>query len=77
MAKRAQEAQPDMITRIERGMVLLAHIISMDGEVYLPIFARLEAELEAARRQQDTMNRAQRLLETYKLKSAGTLKAIR
>lgn len=73
----AAAAKPVTVERLERGLLMLAHIIRMDGDVYLPIFARLEQELEVARRQQDTMARALSLIDSYKIKSAGATKAIR
>jgi hypothetical protein len=52
------------IERLERGLALLAYCIELDGPVVVPLFERLERELEAMRRQQDTVARAKRLLET-------------
>lgn len=63
------------IERIERALVLAAHVVMLDGEVYLPLFNRLENELQSARRQADAMSRARTLLESYT--SSGALKAIR
>lgn len=63
------------VDRIERALVLTAHIVGLDGEVYLPIFNRLEEELQAARRQQDAMSRARGVIEGYT--SRGGVKAIR
>ena len=63
------------VERLERSLVLLAYIITIDGPVYAPLFDRLERELENARRGQDAVTRAQKLLESYTV--AGGLKAIR
>ncbi len=70
-----RQHQPVTVERLERGLVLLAHIIAMDGEVYLPLFNKLEEELQSARRKQSTMDRAMQIVENYT--SAGGLKAIR
>jgi hypothetical protein len=56
------------IERVERGLAVLAHIMSMrdeDGSKYAPLYEKLEQELETLRRQQDTVARAKRLLESY------------
>lgn len=75
MAPRPQQRQPVTIERIERALVLMAHVVMLDGEVYLPIFNRLEEELQAARRQRDTMFRARQIVEGYTV--GGGVKAIR
>lgn len=56
-------SEPVTIERLERGLALLAYFIMRDGPVYAPLFERLERELEAMRQTQDTVSRAQRLLE--------------
>ncbi|WBU27507.1 hypothetical protein OOZ54_12465 [Rhodopseudomonas palustris] len=61
--------------RIERSLVLLAHVIEMDGEAYVPLFDRLEEELRARRRRRDSMSRARQIVESYTL--GGGVKAIR
>jgi hypothetical protein len=61
--------------RIERGLVLLAHVIAMHGDAYVPLFDRLEQELHLCRRRQDTMSRAQEIVRNYT--SGNALKAIR
>lgn len=63
------------LDRVERGLVLLAHVIALDGEVYVPLFDRLEEELQALQRKQDTMNRARQIVENYT--RGGGVKAIR
>lgn len=47
--------------RIERAMLTLAIIIENDGEVYAPIFERLEQELAALDRRESTIERAKQL----------------
>lgn len=63
-----------LIERIERALVLLAYFIERDGEVYVPIYERFEAELEQLRPKQDTKDRARRLLASYS--RSGGQKAI-
>jgi hypothetical protein len=47
------ELQPDIeavtIDRIERGLVVLAYMMVLDGPVYAPLFERLAWELQCAR----------------------------
>ncbi|WP_334150966.1 hypothetical protein [Hyphomicrobium sp.] len=50
--------------RIERALVLAAYIVVRHGPVYAPIVARLERELEVARRT-DPTEQAKRILATY------------
>lgn len=70
------EHQPDLplIERVERALLLLACFIEMDGDVHLPMYARLEAELEQLRRKENTKDRARRLLESHN--RSGGRKAI-
>ncbi|QIK41512.1 hypothetical protein [Pontivivens nitratireducens] len=49
------------VARIERALEDVALLIQHDL-VYLPIFERLERELEAARTRQDARSRATRIL---------------
>ena len=51
------------IERLERGFVLLAYLMSLDGPVHAPLFEKLERELESLRAREDTVTRAKRLLE--------------
>jgi hypothetical protein len=57
--------EPVTIERIERGLAVLAYLMSRDGPVLAPLFERLERELSMMRQTQDTMGRAKRLLESY------------
>lgn len=75
MRRAAPQHPPVTVESLEHGLVLLAHFMAMDGDVYAPIFNRLEEELYAARRQRDTMSRARQIAETYTI--GGGLKAIR
>lgn len=67
--------QPLTVERLERGLVMLAHIIDMDGPVYVPLFNSLEEALQTAMRQRDTMSRARDIVDRYRM--AGGVKAIR
>lgn len=49
--------------RIERALRTVARVVAAPGgEVYAPIFERLEAELAARRRQQDAVSRARAMV---------------
>jgi hypothetical protein len=54
---------PITIERVERGLALLAYLMSRDGPVLAPLFEKLERELDAMRTSEDTVGRAKRLLE--------------
>ncbi|MGI3212556.1 hypothetical protein ACROSR_15760 [Roseovarius tibetensis] len=48
------------VARLERALETVAALV-IDDEVYLPIFQRLEAELEDARRTASTLDRARKI----------------
>ena len=52
------------VERIERALLVLAYIMELDGAVYVPLYDRLEQDLEALRRTENTMERARQRLET-------------
>jgi hypothetical protein len=66
-ARAAREHEPLTIERLERALLLCAHLVELDGPVVVPLFERLEADLAAARADQDTVARAKRLLENLAL----------
>lgn len=70
------EIADDPVTedRIERALVLTAYIVTRHGEVYAPLFDRLESELHAARRARAPAERARRVLEAYTVE--GGVRAI-
>jgi hypothetical protein len=51
------------VERLERGLAIAAYVMSLDGPMCAPLFEKLERDLEAMRRQGDTVARAKRLLE--------------
>jgi hypothetical protein len=55
------------IERLERALALCAYLVELDGPIMVPMFERLERDLEALRRQEDTVERAKRLLENLGL----------
>ena len=57
---------PDMITRIERALVLLAYFIELDGDVHVPMYEKFEAELAALRATEDVRARASQRLARYR-----------
>lgn len=69
-----QNSQLPMIERIERALVLLAYFIERDGDVYVPLYEKFEAELQELKTKEDTKSRARRRLTAYS--DAGALKAI-
>lgn len=56
---------PDMIARLEAALLLLATLMELDGDIHVPVFERLEAELASRRRVEDARDRARRLLADY------------
>jgi hypothetical protein len=66
--------QLPMIERMERALVLLAYFIELDGDVHLPMYEKLEAEIRDLKKKEETRARARRLLLSYS--EAGALKAI-
>ncbi len=63
-----------LIERVERALVLLAYFIELDGDVHLPLFEKLEAELAELTRKEGAKDRARRLLAHYSRE--GGLKAM-
>lgn len=74
-AKR-RESQPLTVERVERALLLIAFAMELDGEVYVPIYEKLEQELETLRRTRDTMERARQRLEAnrHRLAEVGISK---
>ncbi len=70
----APPAQPDIIARIERALLLLAYFIELDGDVHVPMYEKFEAELAALKTTADTRLRASQRLARYK--TSGDEKAI-
>lgn len=58
-------AELSLAERVERALVLLAYFIELDGDVHIPMYERLEAELNELRRREDTRARARRLLAGF------------
>jgi hypothetical protein len=57
---------PVTIERLERSLAVAAHLVTLDGEVVLPLFERLERDLETMRGNQDAIGRARRLPQPTK-----------
>ena len=49
------------VKRLERALRVMAKIVALHGDVYLPLFERLEKELFAARKQEALRKRALKL----------------
>lgn len=41
---------PITVDRIERALAIAAHVVTMNGEIYIPTFERPEREMEEVRR---------------------------
>ncbi|MEW6257020.1 MAG: hypothetical protein AB1592_13790, partial [Pseudomonadota bacterium] len=63
------------VSELEAAVTQLAEIVLAYGAKYAPLMLAIEQELELARKEEDPMERARRILETYR--SGGGLKAIR
>lgn len=50
--------------RLEHALVLVAGVVDRHGETYLPIYERLERELDIAKRRTGALERAKRLART-------------
>ena len=68
------QATPPLIERIERALLLLAYLIERDGDVYVPLYEKLEKDLVELTSREGTKDRARRLLESYS--RSGHVKAI-
>jgi hypothetical protein len=64
MAGEEQETL-SMIERIEHALVLLAYFIELDGDVYVPMYEKFEAELDELIRREDTKARARQRLRAH------------
>jgi hypothetical protein len=53
--------------RLEQAVVKMAYIVLRHGEVYAPLFDRLEAELDLVRRKRSPTERARRALEALQV----------
>ncbi len=62
---------PDMITRIERALVLLAYFIELDGDVHVSMYEKFEAELAALKATADARTRASQRLALYRRGGEG------
>jgi hypothetical protein len=75
MTKRI-ERLPITVERLEKALVLLAYFIELDGDIHLPMYEKIEAELTELKTKQAIKYRARKRLESY-LNEGGGLKAIR
>lgn len=64
-------AQPDMITRIERALLLLAYLIELDGDVHVPMYEKFETELTALKSAASVRARASERLARYRQSGTG------
>ncbi|WP_213741907.1 hypothetical protein [Bradyrhizobium sp. dw_411] len=69
-AKRPRE-QPVTIEELERCFILSAYFVVLDGPVMIPIFERLERELEALKRTEATIERARQIVEANRHRLVG------
>ena len=64
-------AQPNLIERVERALLLLAYFIELDGDVHVPMYEKFEAELVELQAMADVRARARQRLEAYKRSGDG------
>ena len=64
-------AQPNLIERVERALLLLAYFIELDGEVLVPMYEKFEAELAELKAMADAKARARQRLDAYKRSGEG------
>lgn len=57
--------EPYSIEYLEKMLAVAAYIVARHGTKYAPIMYRLEREVEAARKGEDALVRANQILETY------------
>jgi hypothetical protein len=57
----------DLIARIERALLLLAYFIELDGDVHVPMYEKLEAELAELKAKANVRARASERLASYRL----------
>jgi hypothetical protein len=69
-------AQTDigLVARIERALLLLAYLIERDGDVYVPMYEKFEAELIELKKTEDVKARPSQRLAVYR--DSGARKAI-
>src|SRR5688572_5892380 len=67
---------PSLVGRAERALVLLAHFIELDGDVHVPMYERLEAELQELKRRESTKERARKLLMSYSRPGGSETRAV-
>ena len=61
--RRAPASNPITVERLERALRTIARIVaSPGGEVFVPVFERIESELEKRKRVEDARERARALL---------------
>jgi len=61
--------KPLTIERLECALAAVAYMLILDGPVLAPLYEKLERELAVMRADQDTIGRAKKLLESYRLPS--------
>lgn len=59
--RQLRDTQPPSLTDVERGLHQAARLVDLYGPDYLPIFARLEREVERRRQQDDVIDRVRAL----------------
>ncbi len=55
-----------LIERIERALLLLAYFIELDGDVHVPMYEKLEAELDELKAKANVRARASDRLASYR-----------
>ncbi|WP_245504108.1 hypothetical protein [Lichenihabitans psoromatis] len=65
-----KKGQPFEEHHLERALAELARIIDQYGEVYLPLFEKVEAELAELRRRANPLERARRIAQAIRRQAA-------
>ena len=58
-----------LIERIERALLLLAYFVELDGDIYVPMYEKLEAELDELKAKATVRARASERLAAYRQSS--------
>lgn len=69
-----EQGQLPLLERVQRALLLMAYFIELDGDVYLPLYERLENELATLLQRENTKERARNLLSAYR--RSGDVNAI-
>ena len=64
------------VERLERGLAYCAYLVTIYGAKVVPLFERLERELAVLKQEQDAVERAKVLLESYREQHGGSIETM-